>query len=351
MELAKTNVREAMRKEVEVNQQLIDKSAVHRNSPRYYKIAVFTVMTRNNTLRHFLNLDDSKQSPFNLKSSVPMSEEYKNLIYKTSATKYALNVKTEAENQLFLDYTHVDYKRNRYFLDEILPEQPRSSKLWQKFWDILGSVIIVCFRFWWVPLAIWVAFSIWKYEDSSASSGSSSRNYQAASTRNGNTFGAGGVKGGNSDNKSASNIPQVKDNSKQADFGNGGKSGHDSAGSVEADKQNVATSKSISERTLPSDKTYNLIAEYYLPYWYGIVFFDINNAESASVLSGRIIVMDFKLPPDSGAIYKVNGNEIKGAAVTFESNYTWFKFVANKGENIVTVDYNGFSYNYTFQAF
>jgi hypothetical protein len=128
MELAKTDVRGAMRKELQMNHLLIENSVVYRNTPRQVKIQVFTAMARNEVLRHFLNLDTSMQTPNSLKSDLPMNEEYHHLMYKIGATRYAHHVKIKAEHQLFLDYTHTDYKRKRHFLDEELPEQPKFIK-------------------------------------------------------------------------------------------------------------------------------------------------------------------------------------------------------------------------------
>ncbi|MHB0861783.1 hypothetical protein ACYCS5_11170 [Paenibacillus sp. SEL3] len=52
MELVKTDVREAMRKEAQLNQLLIENSVVYRNTLRQIKIQVFTAMARNEVLRH-----------------------------------------------------------------------------------------------------------------------------------------------------------------------------------------------------------------------------------------------------------------------------------------------------------
>jgi hypothetical protein len=133
IELAKANVREAMDKEIQRNQQLIENRVIYRNTARQKK-SVFIAMASNHVLRHFLNLDTSQQTPYSLNINYPMSEEYKYLMYKTGATKYAPSIKLNAENQLFRDYTHADYKKSRFFLDEALPEQPKASKFWRKFW-------------------------------------------------------------------------------------------------------------------------------------------------------------------------------------------------------------------------
>ncbi|MDQ0497275.1 hypothetical protein [Paenibacillus brasilensis] len=133
LELAKTDVREAMRKELQMNQLFVENSVVYRNTPRLFKIQVFTAMARNEVLRHFLNLETSMQTPNSLKPDLPMSEAYHHLMNKIGATSYAHPVKVKAEHQLFLDYTQPDYKRKRHFLDEVLPEQPKLSKIWGAF--------------------------------------------------------------------------------------------------------------------------------------------------------------------------------------------------------------------------
>jgi hypothetical protein len=335
IELAKTNIREAMKKEIEINQQLIDSRVVHRNTNRYIKIEVFTAMARNNALHHFLNLHQSQQLPDILKSSIP-SEEYKKFMYRISATSYASSVKADAEYQLFRDYTHADYKKKRYFLDESLPEQSKSSKVWGKFVDITGIIISWSFLLGVITLIIW---AFWNSDNSS--SGTSSH----SSTGRG-TFGSGGVSGGNANQKSVSDMSQVKDNSQQAGFGNGGKSGHDapSAGSV-------SSSNGSSLLTAPVEKPYVLVASYFFPDDADGDFYTMNNGESASLMSRETIQVDFNLPVSSEAIYKVNGKEIKGRAAASNDKNTWFVFGAEEGENVVSVDYKGVTYQYKFLAY
>ncbi|MCV9951185.1 hypothetical protein [Paenibacillus sp. BT-177] len=167
LELTKTDVREAMRKELQMNQLFVENSVVYRNSPRLFKIQVFTAMARNEVLRHFLNLDTSMQTPNSLKSDLPMSEAYHHLMYKIGATSYAHHVKVKAEHQLFLDYTHADYKRKRHFLDEVLPEQPKLSKIWGAFLNGLGVVFSIIYDYRGIPLL--VGFGLLIYFNSSPS--------------------------------------------------------------------------------------------------------------------------------------------------------------------------------------
>ncbi|OPH61222.1 hypothetical protein BC351_14870 [Paenibacillus ferrarius] len=102
--------------------------------------------------------------------------------------------------------------------------------------------------FGWIPVQLWKAFT----DDNS-------NNHQTVVTRGNNTFGQGGVSGGNSSNKSVSDAPQVKDGSKQVGFGNGGKSGHDSSDSTTQTNKQGVTTKSVAEKTsAPTAKIYKL---------------------------------------------------------------------------------------------
>jgi outer membrane protein assembly factor BamE (lipoprotein component of BamABCDE complex) len=265
VELAKTNVREAMKKEIEINQQLVDNSSVlHRNTARIKKEAVFYAMARNDAIRYFLNLDESKQDEW--KKSIPthgrmihsvnsseMSADYKNLMYRISSTSYAPSIKRSAEVNLYFDYTHADYKRRRYFLDEELPERPKSSVLWKKFWDILDTVGEYISGFFaacvWLGIISFLVIAFF-FDDSSSNTSSSTSSSHRTSSGNGNTFGAGGVSGGNSSSKSVSNSPQVKDGSGQAGFGNGGKSGHDAPSSAETKASGSISGNKIATVTI-----------------------------------------------------------------------------------------------------
>ncbi|ADM71946.2 hypothetical protein PPE_04166 [Paenibacillus polymyxa E681] len=62
MELAKSDIREARRKEIQMNQLLSKYSVVYRSTPRQIKIQVFTATVRNDVLQQFLNLDRSMQT-------------------------------------------------------------------------------------------------------------------------------------------------------------------------------------------------------------------------------------------------------------------------------------------------
>lgn len=55
---------------------------------------------------------------------------------------------------MFLDYTHADYKKKRHFLDEVLPEQPKLSKIWGVFLNGLGVVFSIINEYWGIPLLV-----------------------------------------------------------------------------------------------------------------------------------------------------------------------------------------------------
>ncbi|TKH41498.1 hypothetical protein C1I60_19285 [Paenibacillus terrae] len=258
MELAKTDVRYAMRKEIQMNQLLIENSVVYRNTPRQIKIGVFTAMARNEVLSHFLNLDSSMQTPNNLKTNLPMSPEYYHLMYKIGATRYAHHVKTKAEHQLFLDYTHTDYRRKRHFLDEILPEQPKLSKIWGAFLNVVGTVLNMIREYWGIPLLVGFGLLIYFNHSSSPThphSGFSKGD--RSSSGNGSTFGMNeSTSIGNPDENSVSDTPQVIDDSNQTGFGNEGDSGYDSPSSAnEFQTINNDSSKKISTPDVVSNET------------------------------------------------------------------------------------------------
>jgi cytoskeletal protein RodZ len=223
IELAKSDIREAMRRESLRNLQVIDGQVVSRRTPRYIKEMVFYAMARNNAIAHFLNVSDP--SPKELHDNVPIKEEYWKLMHKIGATKYPLEIKRKAEWGLFHDYTQLDYKRQRHFLDSPLPEKPKRNQLFEYVANIVGLIIITSFRFWWVILIAFIGWGIYTAEYNDPVS------YSSSSSGHNNTFNSGGVSRGNSASKSSSNSPQIQDASGQSEFGNGGVSGHDAPSS------------------------------------------------------------------------------------------------------------------------
>lgn len=229
IEIARTDTRAAMRKEYENNQMLIINAGIKRNSPRLDKESVFYAIARNEAIVHFLHLDPSLQKPDRLRNSIPISDEYRSLMKKVGATRYPLAIKRKAEVKLYQDYTHVDYRRNRHFLDEELPPKPKSLEFFSALGNITGYIIALVFEFWWVLIIVFFCIAWFVSSDDPDYSGS-------------NTFGSGGIRGGNSAIKSVSDQPQIKDNSSQAGFGNKGTSGYDAPSSNEAQEksENIA---------------------------------------------------------------------------------------------------------------
>jgi hypothetical protein len=303
-ELAKTDMHAAMKKAIEKNEKLIaEYGIIKRSTSRIDKDSVFLLMARTNAIRHFLNLEYSEQIPGKLRADAPMSGEYSNLMHKIGATSYPLKIKREAEQQLYFDYTHADYKGVRHFINEESPQKPE-PKFWEKWGEVILGWVIIGVLFSWVPVQIWDFFT-----------DENSNNHRSVITTSNNTFGQGGVAGGNSSNKSVSDIPQVQDGSKQVGFGNGGKSGHDSSDSTtQTNKQNVAT-KSTSEKTVtptitPAAKIYKLEGTVYSLDGKEEVL-KINDGESVGILVGQTVEIEFDLPKDSGAICKLNSKEVQ----------------------------------------
>ncbi|WP_317957413.1 hypothetical protein [Paenibacillus chitinolyticus] len=192
-------------------------------------------------LSQFLLLTDP--TPAKLQGKVIITNEFRSLMNRAGATKYPLEIKRKAELELLYDYTHIDYKRQRCFIDQILPEKPKAIEIIESAGRLIGFIILTGFRFWWVILIVFVGWGI--YSNSSQPS-----HIPNTSSGHSNTFGANGTLGGNSTSKSVTDSPQVKDGSGQAGFGNGGLSGHDALDTSEATitgSTKKATGPTISE--------------------------------------------------------------------------------------------------------
>lgn len=158
-------------------------------------------------------------------------------MYKIGATRYAHHVKIKAEHQLFLDYTHADYKRKRHFLDEELPEQPKLSKIWGAFLNVVGAIFSMNRDYWGLPLLIEFGLLIYLNESPSPVStrSSSSSGYHSSSSVNEYTIEmTESTSIGNGEEKSVSDLPQVIDDSNQTGFENEGDSGNDSTSPAES---------------------------------------------------------------------------------------------------------------------
>lgn len=145
------------------------------------------------------------------------------------------------------------------------------------------------------------------------------------------TFSSGVTPNGNSSPKAVTDAPQVEDSSGMAGFGNGGISGHDSASTT---------------------LTYEcgLTAQYFSHNNGGNGIFEMCEGDTADVVAGDDITIDFRLPTDSGAVYYVNGIEIEGQPAASEVNVTWIRFTAEWPASVVKVVYNYVNYTYTFNS-
>lgn len=344
--LAEESVFLAMEQELKINKDIIDNSILYRNTPRHKKINVLTAMARNNAIQQFLNLELKHQTPRNLKRQVPMGIEYKELMQDIGATSYGRDIKIAAERNLYSDYTHINYWGRVYLLD--VPVTSEDPKIFVYLTNILNAIVYIvvfCLFFGWIPGAIWSSWS-----DSNSSSNIDS-NYVSVSGDS-STFDEGGINSGNGVLKPVMENSQVKDTSKQSGLDNDGLSGYDSNDTVVADNSIDVNENSRSKSILFLDHRDKAVAEYFLPDSENLSPYSIiESGKSISVNEGSTILMDFLLPINSGAVYKLNGNEMKGLSVSSEVYYTWFKFIALEGENTVTVDYNGTSYIYYFPTF
>ncbi|MDQ0871342.1 outer membrane protein assembly factor BamE (lipoprotein component of BamABCDE complex), partial [Paenibacillus sp. V4I3] len=223
-ELARVNMREAMKKEIIRNQELIDqyRCVINLRTPREIKEVVFYAIARNDTLEQFLLIE--QPFPDRLRDTVPVSEQFTKMMNLAGAQVYPLQVKERARWGVLFDYTHVNLRRNRYFIDQEFPKEPKSFRfikfldnIFESVFNIFVGACIVLF----FGITGWVAYS------EMTSPKPPSNAIKTAPSNHSNKFNAGGVSGGNSAPKSVSDSIQVKDAFGQAGFGNGDESGHD----------------------------------------------------------------------------------------------------------------------------
>ncbi|GBG08101.1 hypothetical protein PAT3040_02668 [Paenibacillus agaridevorans] len=226
-ELAQINVREAMKKEFELNERIIEEyKHLNRYSKRYLKERTIRAIVRNDSIRGFLSLDTKDQIPKKLKRDFTSSDStFNHYVNQVKSRSYANTVKWRAIEEFYRDYTKPGntYSSKRYLLDESIP---RHSRLKGFSFLIVGDTIdFVIGKFGtFVVLALVVVFVYASFfYDSEVHLTQSSNSYD--------TFHEGGVFGGNSSEKPVKDIPQIKDQSGQAGFGNGGVSGFDSSSS------------------------------------------------------------------------------------------------------------------------
>lgn len=119
-ELAKEHTLEAMKIEIQQNQQFINTTPVYRNTYRTTKIEILRAMVRNHILREFLHLSAEDRILENLKKLKGINNEFEVFISNIAATSYAYEITYNAEKQLFLDYTNINYRDTDYFLEQLL---------------------------------------------------------------------------------------------------------------------------------------------------------------------------------------------------------------------------------------
>ncbi len=242
IKLAQSNIREAMIAEFAKNREVIGSHIMNRRTPRHVKEIVFYAMARNNAITYFLSLENP--SPSNLYPPFPTDQEYLKLMQKVGATRYPFSIRYRAERAFWEDYTHLDYKRKRHFLDTPLPDKPSLSEsflnlnssaadktqmykillyigrilvgtltfIYEGFWIILiGGIIIIS-----VVGQIKLAF----FSEESSSY---------------NTFNQGGITDGNYSPSWSSDDAQTPDTSGQAGFGNNGMTRYDATDESETD--------------------------------------------------------------------------------------------------------------------
>lgn len=213
-ELAQEHTLEAMKVEIQQNQQFIDTTPVYRNTYRTTKIEVLRAMVRNHILRQFVHLSAEDQTIQNFKKLQGNSEEFNIFVYNTGAKSYAYQVRYRAEKEIFLNYTHRDYKNRSYFLDELLPEKTKLYLVIEKILTVVSFLIFMPLKYW--LLTIICVFIILSYVDSDYSHKKSD-----------STISSNGIPAGNSDSSMRSFDAQIEDDSTPSNFGNTGISGND----------------------------------------------------------------------------------------------------------------------------
>ncbi|MDP9698094.1 hypothetical protein J2T16_000991 [Paenibacillus intestini] len=303
LEIAKLDVREAMRKEIELNELIIEEyKNLNRYSKRHLKEIALRAIARNDSLKAFLSLATEEQKPDELGNVYPHNALFDQYVRQTSSSSYAASIGREARLQLNRDYTHGHmYSKRKYkswFLDEPIPETTvtfldKVGFFFDGFWNfikerenfstIYGFIIIASF--------IWLIF----FSDGK----------ETITATNSNTISSGGVFGGNSSSKSVPDSPQVKDSSGQAGFGNSGQSGFDAVSSNVENSSSASTQNENDEPKIQqSTHIFELKAEYYLPRRGSNDVFSIKDGETVEdLVEGDELVL---------TIYKPNGEFIYG---------------------------------------
>jgi len=236
-ELAKEHTLEAMKIEIQQNQQLIDTTPVYRNTYRTTKIEVLRAIVRNHILRQFLHLSSEDRTFQNLKRLKGTSNEFEIFISNISATSYAYEVTYNAEKQLFLDYKHVNHRNTDYFLEQLLldpslEEQDatiritrttRTTRIFSSVFNMIRKTVnIAGLSISWLITIFFVVCII------GAVIGTI-RNHEPNRLEADSTGNSNAIVGSDSDNKMRSLDVEIEDHSTASNFGNEGISGNDSS--------------------------------------------------------------------------------------------------------------------------
>lgn len=324
-----------MKKEIEMNESFINDNPLNRRSSRYLKEAVFYSIARNTALSHFLELDPTEQTPKKLQLHFAPNAEFTSIMYKVGARKYPLEVKDKAEGRLFYDYTHVDYKKRRHFLDEHLPTKPLRTEYLEKVGAAVGFIIVNCFRYWWVFLILWIVYGVWIQPQNTTNPQVTSSHNRSVSGGGSNTFNLGGVSGGNPTPKAASDSQQVHDNSGKAGFGNPGQSGHDAPSSSSSEGQ------SSKQNAQPTSKKTNTLKWSYFVDNHELASTFIQNGDSVYLLAGQEVTIDIYLPISSNVVFTYNGAAIPGDG---SESSTRIRVLVAEGTKDFVFDYEGSKY-------
>ncbi len=326
IKLAQSNIREAMIAEFAKNREMIGRHIMNRRTPRHIKEMVFYAMARNNAITYFLSLENP--SPSNLYPPFPTDQEYLKLMQRVGATRYPFGIRYRAERTFFEDYTHLDYKRKRHFLDAPLPNKP---KIYQ-WLEYVGDVVVFIFTYWWViAIGLVVLMYLGNRNDSVHYSGNSSTQH--------NTFNQGGITDGNYSPSWSSDSVQIPDTSGQTGFGNSGMTGYDAVDESETDQspssdeeinneqEEVAPVSDIAAVSDQQEQTSNnsrILADSLL---------SDSNQESFHVDKGRLTLGSTK-----EQVAKVLGNPDSASDSSYTYGFSQINFENNKIVGWFTID-------------
>ncbi|MCL9659677.1 hypothetical protein L2089_03210 [Paenibacillus hunanensis] len=326
IKLAQSNIREAMIAEFAKNREMIGRHIMNRRTPRHIKEMVFYAMARNNAITYFLSLENP--SPSNLYPPFPTDQEYLKLMQRVGATRYPFGIRYRAERTFFEDYTHLDYKRKRHFLDAPLPNKP---KIYQ-WLEYVGDVVVFIFTYWWViAIGLVVLMYLGNRNDSVHYSGNSSTQH--------NTFNQGGITDSNYSPSWSSDSVQIPDTSGQTGFGNSGMTGYDAVDESETDQSPssdeeinneqeeaapVADIAAVSDQQEQTSNNSRILADSLL---------SDSNQESFHVDKGRLTLGSTK-----EQVAKVLGNPDSASDSSYTYGFSQINFENNKIVGWFTID-------------